>query len=297
MIIKEEIIKYKEIIEDYLEEVLPSGDGYQSEIFESMRYSVFAGGKRLRPFLLLKTCEIISGSYSEALPFAAAIEMIHSYSLIHDDLPAMDDDDFRRGKPTNHKVYDEGISILAGDGLLNYAYEVMTNSIIDNKNDSLKFIRALNIIGRASGVFGMIGGQVADVMSENKKIDKDTLEFIHNNKTSALIEAAILAGGVIGGATEKEFSALKRYGQCIGLGFQIRDDILDKIGDINQLGKDIGSDEGNNKATYLSLYGMETSIDKTKELCNNAKDTLKTINKNGINVLMELADYLVTREY
>lgn len=296
MTIKEELRKYKAIIEDYLVEILPKGQDHQKEIYEAMRYSMFAGGKRLRPFLTLKTCEIINGSYEAALPFAAAIEMIHTYSLIHDDLPAMDDDDFRRGKLTNHKVFGEGIAVLAGDGLLNYAYETMTGCLIRNLKDIKKFVKAQNIVSKASGIYGMIGGQVADILSEDKDIDKDTLDFIHRNKTSALIEASILAGGIIGGGTETELKALKEYGQSIGLGFQIRDDILDEIGTMEELGKDIGSDEDNHKATYLSLYGMEYSINKTKELCNNAKNSLKVICKNGVKTLEELAEYLVFRE-
>ncbi|MTI48191.1 polyprenyl synthetase family protein [Sporosalibacterium faouarense] len=296
MVIKDELTKFKAIIEDYLDEVLPEEEGYQNEIFKAMRYSVFAGGKRLRPFLTLKTCEIICGDYKPALPFAAALEMIHTYSLIHDDLPAMDNDDFRRGKPTNHKVYGEGMSVLAGDGLLNYAYEIMTKSLAENGDNLDRYVKALSIVSNASGIYGMIGGQVADILSEDKKVDKDTLDFIHKNKTSALIEAAVLAGGIIGGATDEEIVALKEYGQSIGLGFQIRDDILDKIGTMEQLGKDIGSDEGNNKATYLSLYGLDFSINKTKELSNKAKNALKIIGNNEIIVMQELAEYLVSRE-
>ena len=294
MTLKKELEKYKDIIEKYLDEVLPDGEGYQEKIFEAMRYSMFAGGKRLRPFLILKTCEVFSGSYENALPFASAIEMIHTYSLIHDDLPAMDDDDLRRGKPTNHKVFGEAIAILAGDGLLNYAFETMIQSMLND--NSKKYINAFNEISKAAGINGMIGGQVVDILSENNDIDKDTLDFIHKKKTSALIEASVVAGGILGGASSEEAEALRNYGKSIGLGFQIRDDILDKIGSIESLGKDIGSDEENNKATYLTFYGLENSIQKTKELCENASKSLDFLDKYDTDIFKELAEYLVSRK-
>lgn len=296
MTIKSEMQKYEKIIEDYLDSILPNDDGFQSKVYEGMRYSVFAGGKRLRPFLTLKVCDIIKGSHKEALPFASAIEIIHTYSLIHDDLPAMDDDNFRRGKPTNHKVFGEGMAVLAGDGLLNFAYELMINETVKSFTNSEKYLGATYEIARAAGIYGMIGGQVVDIMSENTEVNEEVLDFIHKHKTSALIEASIVAGGIIGGATEAELEALRSYGKAIGLGFQIRDDILDKIGNMEKLGKDIGSDEENNKATYLTFYGLEGAINKSKELCEAAKKSLKAIDKAGVYVLEELADYLVYRE-
>ncbi len=296
MHIKDELLKYKDIIEKYLDSVLPNDDGLQNKIYEAMRYSIFAGGKRLRPFLTLKVCEIINGNYEKALPFASAIEIIHTYSLIHDDLPCMDDDDLRRGNPTNHKVFGEGMAVLAGDGLLNFAYELMISQAVKNINESDKYLKAMLEIANSSGIYGMIGGQVVDIISENTKVEENVLNFIHNHKTSALIEASIVSGGILGGADEDEINALRSYGKAIGLGFQIRDDILDKIGDIQELGKDIGSDEENNKVTYISLFGLEGAIKKSKELCKIAKKSLTMIDKAGVNILEQLADYLVYRE-
>lgn len=297
MLLKDELKKYKIIIDEELDKVLSFENTPQSKVFEAMRYSVFAGGKRLRPILTLKSCELISGNYKNALNFALAIEMIHTYSLIHDDLPAMDNDDFRRGKPTNHKVFGENIAILAGDGLLNFAYELMIDTI-SKMNDTKRYILAFKEIAKAAGIFGMIGGQVVDVLSENISIDKKTMEFIHKNKTSALIEASIVAGAIIGGASTNEIDYLRKYGRAIGLGYQIRDDILDKIGDISKLGKDIGSDEENNKATYLTLYGLEKSVEKTKELCNEAIEAIDIFrNNSNIDFFIELCKYLVNREY
>ncbi len=294
MDIRNELVKYKDIIEEHLDKILPNEEGYQKKIYEAMRYSIFAGGKRLRPFLILKTCEMVSGNYKNALPFASAIEMIHTYSLIHDDLPAMDDDDLRRGRPTNHKVFGEAIAILAGDGLLNFAFETMIKAMINDNSE--KYINAFNEISKAAGIHGMIGGQVVDILSENKEIDKDTLDFIHKKKTSALIEASVVAGGILGGATNEEVEALRDYGRSIGLGFQIRDDILDRIGNVENLGKDIGSDEENNKATYLSLYGIDNAIEKTKELCTNACNSLRLFDKYETSIFTELAEYLVYRK-
>ncbi|RKD34564.1 polyprenyl synthetase family protein [Thermohalobacter berrensis] len=298
MELKREIEKYKKIIEDNIDKILPkSNNKYQSKVFDSMRYSIFAGGKRLRPILTLKTCELISGDYKPAIPFALAIEMIHTYSLIHDDLPAMDDDNYRRGKLTNHRVYGEAMAILAGDGLLNFAYEVMNEAILENNKDNHRLIKAFSKIATAAGVYGMIGGQVVDILSENTKIDADTLDFIHKHKTSALIEASIVSGAIIGGASDNEINALEKYGKSIGLGFQIRDDILDTIGDMKKLGKDIGSDEEKNKSTYISLYGLENSINKTKELCEEAINSLSIFNQKDISFFVELAKYLVNRDY
>lgn len=294
--IENELLKYGDIIDKLLDETLPKDNGFQGKVFESMRYSIFAGGKRLRPFLLLKTCEIISGDYNKSVPFALAVEMIHTYSLIHDDLPSMDNDDYRRGKLTNHKIYGDAIAILAGDGLLNFAYETITDSLLDDKENYLNKVMALKELSTAAGINGMIGGQVVDILSEDKNIDKNTLDYIHNNKTSALIEASIIAGAYIGGANSIEINALREYGKAIGLGFQIRDDILDKVGNSEKLGKNIGSDEENNKATYISLYGLENSIKKTEELCNIAINSLDKLENKDVSTLKELAKFLVYRE-
>lgn len=293
---KEELHNYKEIVEEELHRILPKGSSPQDKVFEAMEYSIFAGGKRLRPILTLKTCELVGGDIKSAKSFAAALEMIHTYSLIHDDLPAMDDDNYRRGKLTNHKVFGEGIAILAGDGLLNYAYETMINHTLNNINESDKYIKAFCEIAKAAGVYGMIGGQVVDILHEKKSIDENTLNYIHMHKTSALIEASIISGALIGGATETELEQLRAYGKAIGLCFQIRDDILDKIGDKSKLGKDIGSDEGKEKATYLSFYGIEGSIGKTKELSNEAINIMNKFENRNKEFFINLAEYLLVRE-
>ena len=284
------------VVDKELKDFLPKESDPQGIIFESMEYSLFAGGKRLRPILLLAACEFVGGDKTMAMPYACALEMIHTYSLIHDDLPAMDNDDYRRGKLTNHKVYGEGMAILAGDGLLNLAYETMLNTTKDVTGVPERRIQAMAEIAQASGVHGMIGGQVVDLLSENKKIDGDTLYFIHFHKTAALIIASIRAGAILGGASEKELSALTRYGECIGFGFQITDDILDLVGDEKKLGKKVGSDLQNQKSTYPSLYGLEASKSKVVALLNDSIEALEPFGPRA-QFLLELADYLVKREF
>lgn len=296
MNIIEELEKYKNIIDIELEKVIPNRDLLQKRIFEAMRYSICAGGKRLRPILTLKTCEMISGSYEEAMRVALGIEMIHTYSLIHDDLPAMDNDDFRRGKPTNHKVFGEDIAILAGDGLLNLAYETMLDGIPLNKANYERHIVAIKEISKSAGVFGMIGGQTVDIQLKDNIIEKEKLEFIHKNKTSALIEASIVSGALIAGANQDQIEHLRTYGQAIGLCFQIRDDILDKIGDEKLLGKKVGSDETNHKLTYLSLYGMDNSINEIQKLSIKAIESLSIFKKKDSLFFMELTNYLSYRK-
>ena len=294
---KDEIKKYSDIIEKNLEKILPDNDCFQGTVCESMRYSIFAGGKRIRPILTLKAFELVSkSSFEKALPFASAIEMIHTYSLIHDDLPPMDNDDFRRGKPTNHKVYGEAMAILAGDALLNFAYETMIESIPETSKDVSGYIKAIKEIGKAAGVYGMIGGQVVDIISDENIMSEEQLRFIHNKKTSALIEASILSGAFLANASDNQIIALKKYGEAIGLCFQIRDDILDKIGDNEKLGKNVGSDEANKKLTYLTLYGMEKSIEKTHELCKEAIKSLDIFDSEDTVFFKQFAEYLVYRE-
>ena len=297
MNLDKEIELYIDIVEKDLKRVLTFEDSFQNKIYESMNYSIFAGGKRIRPILTLKAFELISGkSYEKALPFASAIEMIHTYSLIHDDLPAMDDDDYRRGKPTNHKVYGESMAILAGDALLNLAYETMINSIKSDTRDISAYVKAIKEISKASGVNGMIGGQAVDMMSDETDISEEQLKFIHNKKTSALIESSILAGGFLAEASDEQIKALGNYGKAIGLCFQIRDDILDEIGDNEKLGKSVGSDESNNKLTYLTLHGLEKSIKKTHDLYDKAVEALDIFEQDDVIFFKEFADYLVYRE-
>ncbi len=258
---------------------------YPESIYEAMSYSVFAGGKRLRPVLLLSACETVGGKIEDALPFACALEMIHTYSLIHDDLPAMDNDDFRRGKPTCHKKFNESTAILAGDGLLNYAFEILTETVY--KKFEKKYARAARIIAQYSGTKGMLVGQVVDIESEGKKIDDKTLMFIHDNKTGGLIKAALMAGAIIGGATEDEISSFEKIGYDMGMAFQIKDDILDVTSTQEVLGKPTFSDEKNNKFTYVTLHGLKTANEDYITLSNNA---VRLIGEFG-----EKADFL--KEY
>lgn len=282
-------------IEKLLKEYMPEEKGYQKTIFEAMNYSLKAGGKRLRPILTLEACRIVGGNEEDAIPFAIAIEMIHTYSLIHDDLPALDDDDLRRGRPTNHKVYGDAMAILAGDGLLNYAFEIMLSSSIGKENPA-KYLNAINEIAKSSGVYGMIGGQVVDIESEDKKIEMEKLDFIHLNKTAAIIVGCMRAGAIIGDATEEQLENITKYATNIGLSFQIADDILDITGDESKLGKKVGSDIDNNKSTYPSLIGLEKSKEIANDLINEAKTRISNI-KGDTEFLNDLAEYIVARDY
>lgn len=284
----------KQLVEDLLIEMLPKTAVYQKSVIDSMEYSLKAGGKRLRPILLIEACRALGGDVKKAYPFACAVEMIHTYSLIHDDLPAMDDDDLRRGKPTNHKVFGEGIAILAGDGLLNYAHELMIKSIVEDiENKSLP--RAAYEISNAAGVYGMIGGQCADLEGEGKPVDLKTLEFIHRHKTGALITAPLKAGAIIGGATKEQLESIEKYGEAIGLAFQITDDILDVVGDEKSLGKKVGSDEANEKSTYPSIYGLEESRKMAREQLEKALKQLEAF-KDEADFFRELAKHIVERD-
>lgn len=284
----------KQLVEDLLIDMLPKTAVYQKSVIDSMEYSLKAGGKRLRPILLIEACRALGGDVKKAYPFACAVEMIHTYSLIHDDLPAMDDDDLRRGKPTNHKVFGEGIAILAGDGLLNYAHELMIKSIVEDiENKSLP--RAAYEISNAAGVYGMIGGQCADLEGEGKPVDLKTLEFIHRHKTGALITAPLKAGAIIGGATKEQLESIEKYGEAIGLAFQITDDILDVVGDEKSLGKKVGSDEANEKSTYPSIYGLEESRKMAREQLEKALKQLEAF-KDEADFFRELAKHIVERD-
>ncbi|CEP81696.1 polyprenyl synthetase family protein [Paraclostridium sordellii] len=282
-------------IEQLLNEYMPKEEGYQKKVFESMNYSLKAGGKRLRPILTLEACKIVGGEEEDAIAFAVAIEIIHTYSLIHDDLPALDNDDLRRGRKTNHKVYGEAMAILAGDGLLNYAYEIMLKESI-GKNDPEKYLKAINEIAKSAGIYGMIGGQVVDIESEGKKIDMDKLDFIHMNKTAAIIIGCMRAGAIIGNATDKQLEDITKYAKNIGLSFQIVDDILDIVGDEAKLGKNVGSDIDNEKSTYPSLIGLEKSKEVANQLIKEAKASINKISKDNA-FLNGLAEYIVDREY
>ena len=245
---REQITLYVDQINDALSVYTDAGDAENKLVVDAMQYSLFAGGKRLRPVLTLASAEMMGASARLALPYACAIEMIHTYSLIHDDLPAMDDDDLRRGKPTNHRVYGEGMAVLAGDGLLNLAYEIMLQDVLIQKEPKA-FLLAMNEIAAAAGINGMIGGQTADLMNEGKQVTAETLGYIHRHKTGALLAASLTAGAYIAGADEASARKLNRAGHALGLAFQIQDDLLDLIGDEDIVGKSLGRDLEKGKLT------------------------------------------------
>lgn len=279
-----------DFINQHLENYLPKDGTYQKIIFESMRYSIFAGGKRLRPILMMGAYETLGGKNIDSImPFVCAIEMIHTYSLIHDDLPAMDNDDYRRGKLTNHKVYGDGIAILTGDALLNYAYEIMLKAA-NNEND----LKSIRIISQAAGIYGMIGGQVVDLESEHKHIDEDTILFIQKNKTAALIQAPLKVGAILADADEKTQNLFDEAGYNLGIAFQIQDDILDIVGNQKTLGKATKSDLKNEKATFVSIYGLEKAKLLQKQYSNKAIKIFSLFNDNS-NFLVELTKYLIDR--
>lgn len=277
--------KKREIIEKTLDKYLPSEKTPPISLHQAMRYSVFVGGKRLRPILAIASFELVGGKGNAILKAACALELIHTYSLIHDDLPCMDDDDLRRGNPTSHKVFGEGMAVLAGDALHALAFELLSNT----KNPSL-----ISEIAHEIGTFGMVGGQAADLQAEGKKVTISHVNFIHSHKTGALIKASVRAGAILGGATAKKLRALTAYGEKFGLAFQIIDDILDATGKTKKLGKKTKADQSRAKATYTSILGVEKSKRTAEELLKQAKAELKIFSDNG-KTLEDLADYLIER--
>ncbi|SEP58694.1 geranylgeranyl diphosphate synthase, type II [Lachnospiraceae bacterium RM5] len=283
--------------EKIIEKFLPdeNNDDMQKEIYEAMNYSILAGGKRLRPLLMLETFRLYSEDEKEIYPFMAAIEMIHTYSLVHDDLPSMDNDDYRRGKLTTHKKYGEAMGVLTGDALLNFAFETVLKNISDTDNLNAK-IKALSVLAEKAGIYGMIGGQVRDIKNDGKEIDDATLDKINELKTSALIEASMLCGGIVANAYDADIQLINEIGKDIGRAFQIQDDILDVISDDETLGKPVNSDEKNNKITYVSLLGLDNCKELVEKLSNRAVSNLKKLNKDT-EFLEELILYLVDRKY
>lgn len=289
-----ELKRRTEYVEHIIYDFLPKEEGKQKIILEAMNYSVQAGGKRLRPLLMLETAKMFGKNAENIFPFMAAIEMIHTYSLVHDDLPAMDNDEFRRGKKTTHAKYGEDMGILAGDGLLNLAYEVMSVAVLE-ADDPYSAAKALHIIAKKAGVYGMVGGQTVDVIHEGKEMDIDTIMYIHNLKTAALIEAAMMAGAVLGGATQKETDRIEKIAKNIGIAFQIQDDILDVTSTTEILGKPVLSDEKNQKTTYVSLCGIEKSKEDVEKYSNEAMEMLDGFHKNN-EFLRQLIIKLINRE-
>ena len=273
--------RYVGMIEETIGTLLPQtavecpADGeIPAYLCETMRYSLLAGGKRVRPVLLLAACEMLGGALEQARVPAAALEMIHTYSLIHDDLPGMDDDDYRRGRLTNHKVYGVGHAILAGDGLLNYAYECLMKNALAYPQNLMGHVRAADVIARRTGVSGMIAGQSIDLLSEHMEPEAQRLCYIHAHKTADLLTAPLLAAGCIAGADETQMEALSRFGACVGLAFQIDDDLLDVEGDAQEMGKQTGMDAQRGKMTWPALFGVVQSRARSQELWSQAEDAL-----------------------
>lgn len=295
MDIKSEINLRAEAIEAIIKKYLPAEEGYQKQIMEAMNYSILAGGKRLRPMLMQETYRLFGGQSKVIEPFMAAMEMIHTYSLVHDDLPAMDNDEYRRGKKTTHAVYGEAMGILAGDALLNFAFETATKAF-DMEPENANIGKALRILATKAGIYGMIGGQVVDVASEGTTdMTKEKLDFIYRLKTGALMEASMLIGAVLAGATKSEQQIIEQVAGEIGLAFQIQDDILDVTSTKEVLGKPIGSDEKNQKFTYVTFEGLEKAKDDVAAITKQAvahMDSLVVRNE----FLNELLVYLIERE-
>ena len=280
-------------IDRIIYQYLPKEEGYQKKVIEAMNYSVMAGGKRLRPMLMQETYKLFGEESTAIEPFMAAIEMIHTYSLVHDDLPAMDNDMLRRGKPTTHSKFGEAMGVLAGDALLNYAFETAFGTL-DNYTPQVG--KALQVLASKAGIYGMIGGQVVDVESENQYgLTKKRLDFIYVLKTGALLEASMMIGAILGGATEEEVMLVEQVASRIGVAFQIQDDILDVIGDEQVLGKPIGSDEKNKKATYVTFKGMDEAKQDVDMLTQEAISLLNKLPKQN-QFLTELLLYLIQRD-
>jgi geranylgeranyl diphosphate synthase, type II len=290
--LKQYIAEKASLIDQALEEALPATNGCDAVLIEAMRYSLFAGGKRLRPILLMAAADAVGSKGECYTPVACALEMIHTYSLIHDDLPAMDNDDYRRGKPTNHKVYGDALALLAGDGLLTQAFVTLLSQQGVDKGILCIVVKE---IAEAAGPYGMVSGQVVDLLSENKQIDSDTLKYMHQQKTGAMFRAAVRSGAWLAGASERQLAALTEYAKQFGLAFQITDDVLDVIGSSDKIGKPIGSDERNHKSTYVSLYTLEGAQKLARQSVEQAIKALEIFGEEA-EILRQLVQYLLTRE-
>lgn len=293
----EELQQKVEHINNVLEKFLPAEEGQQRIIFEAMNYSVRAGGKRLRPILMEETYHMFGGSSAVIEPFMAAIEMIHTYSLVHDDLPAMDNDEYRRGKKTTHAVYGEAMGILAGDALLNLAYETAAKAF-DMEVADARVARAFTVLAKKAGVYGMVGGQVVDVESEKSDdcpITREKLDFIYRLKTGALIVSSMMIGAILAGASSDEVSRVEQIAAKLGLAFQIQDDVLDVTSTLEVLGKPVGSDEKNNKATYVTFEGLDKAVSDVERISKEAEEQLDDLGYDDA-FLKELFEYLIHRE-
>jgi len=291
---KNRLKKYQDLVNNELERYFLEGNVPEKVLNESMRYSLLAGGKRLRPILMIATYKLFDDNYMKCMPYAIALEMVHNFSLIHDDLPGIDNDDFRHGKQTNHKKYNEATAILAGDGLLNNAYLIISNDLKEEKNKDLLDLK-LNIFGEfANAISRMIIGEYIDTELEGKQIDDFLLEYIHTNKTGALLKYPVRVGAILGGANEGELDSLTKYASNIGIAFQIKDDILNEEGDEKIVGKPVGNDREMQKCTYVSKYGIEGAKEKLYETIKDAKMCLKYFGERA-EFLVEMADYIENR--
>lgn len=293
---QDELKKRTEEIEAVLKSYLPREEGFAKTMAQAMNYSVLAGGKRLRPMLILETSRMFGGEDKLAYPFMAAMEMIHTHSLVHDDLPALDNDDYRRGRLTTHKVYGEAMGVLSGVALLNYAYEVMLTAfdLAEDEKARARVIKALKVMSHKTGLYGMLGGQSVDVENDGKPMSREMINYIYENKTSALIEGSMMAGAILGGASAEEVAVVEKAASGIGLAFQIQDDILDVTSTAEELGKPIHSDEKNHKTTYVTLMGIEKASQQVAELSEEAVKLLEGLNKKN-EFLLTLVKELVGR--
>ncbi len=296
---KQQLNEKTEYINNIIDAYLPEVEGMQEKVIEAAVYSVDAGGKRIRPVLIMEVYKLCGGTDMEVIkPFMAAIECIHTYSLVHDDLPAMDNDAYRRGKLTTHKKFGEDFGILAGDALLNYAYEIIFNAlneaVVNNSQYKNNMIKAAAVLSKKAGIYGMVGGQAVDVLLTDQKISEKQLDFIFNLKTAALIEASFMTGAILAGADEATVKNMELAGNKVGMAFQIQDDVLDVIGDEKVIGKPVLSDEKNNKTTYVTLFGIDKALNDVKILSEEAVDIVKNAGHNEF--LLELIEKLINRK-
>ena len=281
-------------VEEALKRWVPGENEFPPPVHQAMRYSLFAGGKRLRPILVLAAAEAVGGSVRDVLPLACSFELIHTYSLIHDDLPSMDNDDMRRGKPTSHKVFGEALAILAGDALLTEAFHLATRPEVMKRVPARRRLQAMWHLARAAGSLGMVGGQTMDILTQGQTVDAGTLEYIHSHKTGALISACVAVGAIVGGATVRQLRRLQGYGEKLGLAFQITDDLLDEVGEEAKLGKTVGKDQPKGKATYPGLYGIPESRRRAEQLVEGAIHHLQSFDRRA-NPLREIARFILNR--
>ena len=291
---QDELAKRTEETEKVIRSFLPAEAGFAGTMAQAMNYSMLAGGKRLRPMLIRETYRLFDGKEEVVKPFMAGMEMIHTHSLIHDDLPALDDDDYRRGRLTTHKVYGEAMGVLSGVALLNYAYETMFQAFALTKEQD-RVIHALRVVSQKTGIHGMLGGQSVDVENDGKRLEKEMLDYIYRNKTSALIEASMMTGAILAGANEQEVSAVEKAAGNIGLAFQIQDDILDVTSDMETLGKPIGSDEKNHKTTYVTIRGLAQAQKDVEKISERALEGVASLSEENV-FLNELIRYLIHRK-